>query len=444
MAVERLLQYNGEKTAGLGLLARNRIGLPPEPQMKFDKFPLSPEILSNLQEMGFHRTTDIQFKTIPAILKGEDVLAIAQTGTGKTGAFAIPIINMLQEIKAKSRVHAIRCLVMVPTRELAKQIGSVVARLTRGTGVTSYAIYGGVEEDPQVQQLAGGVDILIATPGRMFALIRLGAVHVNRVEMLVLDEADRMLDLGFIPDIKSIKRLLTQRHQTLFFSATINSEIKSLAYSQVRQSALRIQVSPENMVSKNITHSVARVEMDDKRHLLVYFLKANPKAKAIVFVRTQVRAERVIAHLAKQDIESVGLHGGLSQEVRETNLENFRALESGVLIATDVSARGIDVPGINYVVNYDVPDDPENYVHRVGRTGRGFAKGDAVTFCAPEELEKLAAVEELTTKKIPEIEVHAGALVEQKPTEEMSVEDMLAAEEARFFGDSKKSKDKRR
>jgi ATP-dependent RNA helicase RhlE len=413
--------------------------------MKFEKFDISPEIKANLEAMSFFRTTDIQFKTIPAIMNGEDVLAIAQTGTGKTAAFAIPVINQIQATKRSRRGDGVRCLVMAPTRELAKQIGSVCAKLTRSTGVTSYAIYGGVEEDPQIQQIAGGVDVLIATPGRMFALIRQGHITVGKVDVLVLDEADRMLDLGFIPDIEAIKRLLTQRHQTLFFSATINRDIKRLAYSQVRSNALRIQVSPENLVSKNVAHCLASVEMDDKRHLLVNFLKSNPAAKSIVFVRTQVRAERVIAHLAKNEINAVGLHGGMPQELREQNLEMFRGQESGVLIATDVSARGIDLPGITHVINYDVPDDPENYVHRVGRTGRGFAKGDAVTFCSSEEREKLAAVEEFIQTQIPEMEVDALATREHRKADSMDISKMLEDEELRFFGDrAKKAKGKKR
>lgn len=402
--------------------------------MKFEKFNISPEIKANLEAMSFFRTTDIQFKVIPAIMNGEDVLAIAQTGTGKTAAFAIPLINQVHEEKTSRRSQGIRCLVMVPTRELAKQIGQVFAKLSRNTRANSYAVYGGVEEDPQIAQLAGGLDILIATPGRMFKLIRTGHIDIRRVGVLVLDEADRMLDLGFLPDIQAIKRLLNRDHQTLFFSATIDREIKKLAYSQVQSNALRIQVSPENLVSKNVSHFVAKVEMDDKRHLLVNFFKANPDAKAIVFVRTQVRADRVLAHLQKNGLEAVSLHGGMEQALREQSLEAFRTQKSGVLIATDVSARGIDLPGITHVLNYDVPDDPENYVHRVGRTGRGFAKGDAVTFCSSEELEKLAAVQDFIQTEIPGVEVEKLFLEADahRPIDSMSVSEMLAQEEARF------------
>ncbi|MEK6554273.1 MAG: DEAD/DEAH box helicase, partial [Bdellovibrionota bacterium] len=214
--------------------------------MKFEKFHLSEDLIKNLNDNGFFRTTDIQYKAIPSILKGEDVLAIAQTGTGKTAAFAIPIINTLHTEKSSKRVEGIKCLVMVPTRELALQIGEVFNKLAKHTKVKAYAVFGGVEIDPQIEKLQDGIDILIATPGRMFGLIRQEIISLHRVEILVLDEADRMLDLGFLPDVEAVKKKLRMRHQTLFFSATINPEIKKLAYSQVRSSAIRIQISPED------------------------------------------------------------------------------------------------------------------------------------------------------------------------------------------------------
>ena len=401
--------------------------------MKFDKFPLAPEIQQNLINNGYFRTTDIQYKAIPAILNGEDVLAIAQTGSGKTAAFAIPIINHIHEVKSNKSSYGVKCLVMVPTRELAKQIGEVFAKLTKHTRASSYAIYGGVEQDPQINQLTGGIDILIATPGRMFDLISQQHVDISNVKILVLDEADHMLDLGFIDDIESVKRKLQQRHQTLFFSATINPTIKKLAYSQISSNALRIQVSPEKMVSKNVTHSVVKVEMEEKRHLLVNFIKANPTAKCMIFVRTQVRAERVTAHLAKNGIEAISMHGGMEQEEREKNLELFRNLPTGWLIATDVTARGIDLPALTHVINYDMPDEPENYVHRVGRTGRGFAKGDAISFYSFEEREKLAAIEEFIQTKIPQMKVHKQHLeAEIKVDENASIAAMIEAEEAKY------------
>jgi len=375
--------------------------------MKFEKYRISDEIKSNLIDMGFHRTTDIQFKAIPPIMNGEDVLAIAQTGTGKTAAFAIPTVNAIQEKKLNGKTRNISCLVLAPTRELSKQIGQVFAKICKRTGVVSFAVYGGVEQDKQIEQLTGGVDVLVATPGRMFDLISQGHIDVSKVRTLILDEADHMLDLGFIGDIKSVKTKLSNHHQTLFFSATINPKIKKLAYSQINSNAMRIQVSPEKMISKNISHFKTKIEMDEKRHFLTHFLnhcfEEAPDSKTIVFVRTQVRAERVLRHLQKNDLLAVNIHGGMEQVEREKNLDSFRQGKSKVLIATDVSARGIDLPGITHVVNYDLPDDPENYVHRIGRTGRGFAKGDALSFCAPEEKEKLADIENFLQSQIQEL-----------------------------------------
>jgi ATP-dependent RNA helicase RhlE len=411
--------------------------------MKFDKLALAPELQQNLIANGYFRTTDIQYKAIPAIMNGEDVLAIAQTGSGKTAAFAIPIINHIHNTKTNKSSNWVTCLVMVPTRELAKQIGEVFAKLSRHTRASSYAIYGGVEQDPQINQLEGGIDILIATPGRMFDLISQQKLDISDVSILVLDEADHMLDLGFVDDIDGIKRKLTRRHQTLFFSATINPTIKKMAYDQISSNALRIQVSPENMVSKNVTHSVVKVEMDEKRHLLVNFIKANPAAKCMIFARTQVRVERVVAHLAKNDIKAFAMHGGMEQDERERNLEEFRAVPAGWLIATDVTARGIDLPTLSHVINYDLPDEPENYVHRVGRTGRGFAKGDAISFYSNEEREKLDAIQEFIATEITQMKVHKAHLEGPiKVDPNVSLAKMIADEEALYASSRKRKKKK--
>ena len=411
--------------------------------MKFEKFALASELQNNLINNGYFRTTDIQYKAIPAIMNGEDVLAIAQTGSGKTAAFAIPIINHIHHMKSNKSSNWLSCLVMVPTRELAKQIGEVFAKLTKHTKVSSYAIYGGVEQEPQINQLNGGIDILVATPGRMFDLISQKHVDISKVSVLVLDEADHMLDLGFIDDIESVKKKLRQRHQTLFFSATINPTIKKLAYSQISSNALRIQVSPEKMVSKNITHSVVKVGMDEKRHLLLNFIKANPQAKGIIFVRTQVRVERVAAHLSKNEIFVICMHGGMEQSEREKNLETFRNQEAGWLIATDLTARGIDLPTLSHVINYDLPDEPENYVHRIGRTGRGFKKGDAISFYSPEEKQKLVQIEKFIQTPIVQLKVAKEFLVgEFKVDDNISIAEMIAAEEAKYSKPKKRKKNR--
>ncbi len=400
--------------------------------MKFEKFHLSEDLLRNLNNLGFFRTTDIQFKAIPSILRGEDVLAIAQTGTGKTGAFAIPIIENIHSRKKSKRNEGIRCLVMVPTRELAQQIGEVFNGLCRNMKVKSFALYGGVEQDKQIRKLGDGIDILITTPGRMFDLIAQGYVDVSHIETLVLDEADQMLDLGFINDIESIKRKLVRGHQTLFFSATINAKIKKMAYDQVRSSAIRIQISPEDPVSKNVTHSVMFIDMDDKRYFLAEYFKQNPDGKFVVFVRTRVRAERVAKALAKLEVTTLTLHGEKDQTDRTEVMRAFRAGECKVLIATDVSARGIDIPDVTHVINYDLPEKNENYVHRIGRTGRGFNKGIAVSFCAPEEMPFLQSIEELLGKKIEVTKVSKKnyEMIVMPPMHDMNFQELIEQEES--------------
>jgi len=373
--------------------------------MKFDHYHISDAIKKNLSLLGFKRPTDIQFKAIPSIMKGEDVLAIAQTGTGKTAAFAIPLINRIHSDKRSKRSPGIKCIVMVPTRELALQIGDVFTHLAKHTRVKIFALYGGVEQDPQIKKLQDGIDVLVTTPGRMFDLINQGYINLRDVNTLVLDEADRMLDLGFIEDIKYVKRMLTRKHQTLFFSATINREIKKLAFSQVNSSAIRIQISPDDPVSKNVSHFVMFVEMDDKRLFLEKFIQDNPDSKIIVFVRTRVRAERVTKAMERVGIPSFTIHGDKEHTTRSDVMQKFKEGACNVLIATDVSARGIDIPDVSYVINYDLPEKAENYVHRVGRTGRGFNKGMAVSFCSKDEKERLDEIQQLLNKEIAVIKI---------------------------------------
>lgn len=373
--------------------------------MKFEKYHISQEIKDNLDALGFKRPTDIQFKSIPPIMNGEDVLAIAQTGTGKTAAFAIPIIDRIHRRKTSQRSYGIQCIVMVPTRELAMQIGEVFNEISRHTRTKSFALFGGVEQDEQIKTLQNGIDILIVTPGRMFDLISQGYINLQKIDTLILDEADHMLDLGFIDDIKSVKKMLKHKHQTLFFSATINEEIKKLAYSQVKSSAIRIEISPEDPVSKNVSHAVMFVEMDDKRFFLERFIKEHPESRIIVFVRTRVRAERLEKAMARADITTFNLHGGKDQSDRTKIMNDFKIGEFKILVATDVSARGIDVSGVNYVINYDLPEKAENYVHRVGRTGRGTQKGIALSFCSSEEKIRLKEIQNFINKPIEVIAI---------------------------------------
>lgn len=370
--------------------------------MKFSDYRIAPAIKENLAQSGFKRPTDIQYKSIPPILNREDVLAIAQTGTGKTAAFAIPVLHMLGSHKGKA---GIRCLVMVPTRELALQIEKTFHSLGKGTRVKSAAIVGGVAQDPQVRKLQEGLDIVIATPGRLFDLASQGHLKVSDVQILILDEADHMLDLGFIHDIRALVKMIPGRRQTLFFSATIDEKIKKLAYSLVKK-AIRIQISPKNPVSKNVTHSVAYIDMDDKRFFLERLINEDPDKKTLVFVRTQVRAERVLKAMGRVKITAETIHGGKEQQNRLEVMERFRNGENKLLIATDVSARGIDVSGVDQVVNYDLPDQVENYVHRVGRTGRGNQKGWAVSFCSEEEKPLLQEIEQYIGQSIEKLQIN--------------------------------------
>lgn len=383
--------------------------------MRFEDSNFVPVIKENLVAMGFRRPTDIQFKAIPPILKGEDVLAIAQTGTGKTAAFVIPVVNIL--IK-ENNPGGIRCMVMVPTRELALQITEVFETVSKGTGIKTLCVYGGVEQDPQIRSLAKGIDILVATPGRMFDLVSQGHISLDKVKILILDEADHMLDLGFIHEIRQLVVQLPKRRQTLFFSATINHQIKKLAYSMVKE-AIRIQISPKDPVSKNIDHFVTFIEMDDKRFFLERMIREHPQSKILVFVRTKVRADRVSAALERVEIASVIMHGDKDQREREKALHTFRKGEVNILIATDVTARGIDIPDVEYVINYDLPEKAENYVHRVGRTGRGTKRGTAISFCSSVEKPVL---DEIQTYLERDIEVLSISKNDYSATIDLSIE----------------------
>jgi ATP-dependent RNA helicase RhlE len=372
--------------------------------MKFEDYRIAEGIKTSISKLGFKKPTDIQYKSIPPILKGEDVLAIAQTGTGKTAAFVIPILHLLQERKVDRRPNGIKCLVMTPTHELALQVHSVFQMLGKHTRVRSFCIHGGVDQAPQIAKLEEGVDVLIVTPGRMFDLLNQGVLNLKRVEILVLDEADHMLDLGFIKDIRHVMRHIPEQRQTLFFSATIDDNIKDLAYSIVRN-AIRIQISPNDPVAKNIEHSVAFIAMDDKRFFLEGLINNNAEKKMLVFVRTKVRAERVKAAMERVGLNTDTIHSDKTHEQREKTMADFRGDELKVLIATDVSARGIDIPNVEFVVNYDLPESSAHYVHRVGRTGRGSQKGQAYSFCSEEEKELLAEIEENLGKPIARLEL---------------------------------------
>ncbi len=411
--------------------------------MKFANYNFVPEIKQSIAESGFSRPTDIQFKAIPPIMAGEDVLAIAQTGTGKTAAFAIPVLNKLFERKLSGCTKGIKCIVMVPTRELALQITEVFEQLAIHTDLKTICVFGGVEQDPQIEKLTEGVDVLIATPGRMFDLVNQGHIKLDQIEILILDEADHMLDLGFIKDIRDLIKFLPYKRQTLFFSATIDLEIKDLAYSLVRN-PIRIQISPKDPVSKNVEHSVAYISMDDKRFFLERLIKEKPESKILVFVRTKVRAERVCNALERVGIKSSTIHGDKEQHDRLLTMKQFKEGIIKVLIATDVSSRGIDIPNVEYVVNYDLPEQVENYVHRIGRTGRGTKKGIALSFCSPEEMDVLEEISDYVGKEIKVMTINKNDYTETLDFSEVAPHDWrsLIKDEEAFVAKKKKKKGK--
>ncbi len=370
--------------------------------MKFSEYPIDKTIKKAIEELGYKKPTDIQFKAIKPILEGEDVMAIAQTGTGKTAAFVIPVLNRLLALKQKKAT--IRCLVMVPTRELAQQISRVFNEIGKYTSLKSLGLIGGVEQDSQIEKLTTGIDILVATPGRMFDLIHQGHIQLNDIKFLILDESDLMLNLGFNKDIQDVLKHIPKKRQTLFFSATIDKKIKSLAYDIVRN-AIRIQISPKNPVSKNVSHSVTFIEMDDKRFFLENIIKEYENGKFIVFARTKVRVERIVAAMERVGIKSEMLHGSIDQKERFAILDRFREGKNKILVTTDVASRGIDLPNVEHVINYDLPENPENYVHRCGRCGRGNNKGYAISFCSDQEKSLLTDIEEYTGEEISRYEL---------------------------------------
>lgn len=412
--------------------------------MKFEDYRIAPEIKESLQELEYKRPTDIQYKAIPPILRGEDVLAIAQTGTGKTAAYAIPIIHLIDQKQKAGAERLLTCVVMVPTRELAIQVEGVIKKLAAHTKVYALAVFGGVDQEPQIEKLKKGVNIVIATPGRLFDLTSQGYLKLKAVKVVVLDEADHMLDMGFIEDIENLVRFIPTDHQTLFFSATIDKKIKKIAYSLVTN-AIRIQISPRDPVARNIEHAVAMVEMDDKRFFLERFINENPLKKILVFVRTKVRAERVQKAMKRVDIETEVIHGGKEQADRISVLDKFREGTVKIMIATDVSARGIDIPNVDYVINYDLPEQSENYVHRVGRTGRASHKGQAISFCSSDEKKTLEEIEAFLDKRVNRLEVSKNDYLETIEISNESHEDWktLIKENEEFQKKKKKKKKKK-
>ncbi len=371
----------------------------------FKNLHLNLKILAALEAKGYQTPTPIQLQAIPPVLDGKDILGIAQTGTGKTAAFSLPILHNLAKNGISVKSGCVRALILSPTRELASQIAENVEAYSQDLNLKTALVYGGVPDRPQIAALQRGVDILIATPGRLLDLTNQGHIRFMQVEVLVLDEADRMLDMGFINDIKKIIAKITQKKQTLFFSATMPAAITDLAKS-ILDNPIRIEITPQSTTVERIDQKIYFVERRDKLSLLRHILKQKDATSVIVFSRTKHGADDVVDYLERNSVSVAAIHGDKSQEAREKALINFREGKIRVLVATDIAARGIDIPAISHVINYDIPSDPESYVHRIGRTARAGRQGIAISFCDPHDDTLLLAVEKAINYKIPVDDSH--------------------------------------
>lgn len=371
--------------------------------MEFSKLGLSADILSAINKKGYTKPSPIQEKSIPVTLKGNDLMAAAQTGTGKTAGFTLPILEILSHGSSAS-ANQVRSLILTPTRELAAQVHDSVLTYGNNLPLKSAVVFGGVKINPQMQKLRGGIDILVATPGRLLDLYSQNAVKFDSLEILVFDEADRMLDMGFIHDIKRILKILPTNRQTLMFSATFSDEIRSLAKSLVRN-PIEISVTPRNSTVKTVKHWVHPVDKSKKQALLINLIKTHDWYQVLVFSRTKHGANRIATQLTKRGISASAIHGNKSQSARTRALSEFKNGKVNVLVATDIAARGIDINELPHVVNFDLPHVPEDYVHRIGRTGRAGSKGEAISLVSADEAKQLFAIERLIQKKIERVMV---------------------------------------
>ena len=367
--------------------------------MRFDELKLIPQLLDSARREGYEIPTPIQEKAIPHILAGRDVMGCAQTGTGKTAAFTLPILQRLHSPIKKGPGRRIRCLVLTPTRELASQISESFEIHGSRVGIRHTTIFGGVGQHQQVASLRSGVDVVVATPGRLLDLMNQGYVNLNAVEMFVLDEGDRMLDMGFINDIRKVVAVLPAARQTMLFSATLPKEIIDLASGMLKD-PVHVAVAPSATTVEKIGQTVYMVEKENKNNLLVRLLGDQSVSRVLVFARTKHGADKVVRILEKESISAFAIHGNKSQTNRERALQSFKSGRSRVLVATDIASRGLDIPDVTHVINYDLPNEPESYVHRIGRTARAGASGAAVSFCSAEERAFLRDIERLIKLRI--------------------------------------------
>ena len=382
--------------------------------MTFSDLGLSPAILDAVTEQGYDTPSPIQEKAIPAVLAGHDVMAAAQTGTGKTAGFTLPLLQLLSQ---GQRAHAnqARALILTPTRELAAQVASSVETYGKNLPLSSTVVFGGVKINPQMQKLRKGVDILVATPGRLLDLYQQGAVKFNELEVLILDEADRMLDMGFIHDIKKIMALLPKERQTLMFSATFSDQIRQLARGIIRN-PVEISVTPRNSAVKSVEQWVYPVDKSKKSAMLIHLIKKNNWQQVLVFTRTKHGANRLTKNLEAQKISAVAIHGNKSQGARTKALANFKSGAVQILVATDIAARGLDIDQLPQVVNFDLPNVAEDYVHRIGRTGRAGATGEAVSLVSADEYKELSNIERLTQQLIARKDIDGFEPVHKLPS----------------------------
>ncbi|MFD0975322.1 DEAD/DEAH box helicase [Salinimicrobium gaetbulicola] len=371
--------------------------------MSFKNLKLTQPILKALDAQGYTTPTPIQKQAIPLVLQGNDILGVAQTGTGKTAAFSIPLLQILAEKNNGNR--GIKALILTPTRELAIQIDESLAAYGKYTNLSHSVIFGGVSQVNQVSKLKRGVDILVATPGRLLDLMNQGFINLRQLEIFVLDEADRMLDMGFIHDVKKVIKVLPTKRQTLFFSATMPEEIQSLANMMLKNPS-KVEVTPPSSTVDKIQQRIYFTNKPDKRKLLLHLLESNGISTALVFTRTKHGADKVARFLDKAKIKSAAIHGNKSQNSRQNALKNFKNGNLNVLVATDIAARGIDIDELKHVFNFDLPNVPETYVHRIGRTGRAGNEGMAISFCAADERKELKDIEKLAAIKIPVVDEH--------------------------------------
>jgi ATP-dependent RNA helicase RhlE len=373
--------------------------------MQFQELKLIEPLLRAIHAEGYDKPTPIQVQAIPHVLTGTDLIGCAQTGTGKTAAFALPILQRMVESTQGQRRGVLRALILSPTRELASQIDESFEAYGKHTGLRHAVIYGGVGKQPQINALKRGIDILVATPGRLLDLMGEGYIQLNKIEVFVLDEADRMLDMGFIHDVRRVVRALPQKRQTLLFSATMPPAIQELA-RQMLYKPVRVEVTPQATTVESIQQSVFFVDKKQKGNLLKHLLDNEAIRRVLVFTRTKHGANKLAKQLNLTDITAEAIHGNKSQTARERALESFKSGKVRVLVATDIAARGIDVDDVTHVINYDLPNEPESYVHRIGRTARAGASGIAYSFCDAEERKYLRDIERIIRLSIPVVKDH--------------------------------------